>query len=226
MACIEYRHSDQAIFPAQIHDVKLAVRWLHANAYYYGVDPARFGAWGDSAGGHLAALLGTSGGVPELEGAELGYSGSSSKVQAVVDWFGLTDFTRVTPAFEFEISWPLKDEFYDEYGDRPWYIYTVATTLLLGGPVSDHLELARQANPITWIDPTDPPFYIMHGDIDTIVPVEQSQILADALVGKVPVTLQRDAWRWHSPSDQGGDGYGPVTVSQALAFFDSVLHGR
>jgi acetyl esterase/lipase len=227
MACIEYRHSDQALFPAQIQDVKLAVRWLHANANAYGIDPARFGAWGDSAGGHLAALLGTSGGVPGLEGADEGYAAYSSRVQAVVDWFGLTDFTQVEPAFEQQISWPIPDQFYQDYGQRPWYVYTVATTLLLGGPVSEHLDLAHQANPIAWIDPADPPFFIMHGEIDTIVPVAQSQILADALAAnRVPVTLVRDSWRWHSPSDPGGDGYGPVTLEQALAFFDTVLHGR
>jgi acetyl esterase/lipase len=226
MACIDYRHSDEATFPAQIWDVKQAVRALRAYAPWYGLDPARFGAWGDSAGGHLAALLGTSGGVAELEGSG-GYLGYSSRVQAVVDWFGLTDFTQVKPAVETQMTWPIPNDVWAANQGLPWYTYTVVTNLLLGGPVSQHLDLARQANPMTWVDPTDPPFFILHGEQDTIVPVEQSQILADALgASGVAVTLIRDDWRGHSPSDRDGSGYGPQTIEQAVSFFDTVLHGR
>jgi acetyl esterase/lipase len=227
IACIEYRHSQEAVFPAQIYDVKRAVRWLRAHAAYYGIDPEKFGAWGDSAGGHLAALLGTSGDVKELEGP-YGYISTSSKVQAVVDWFGLTDFTQVEPAFVEAISWPVPYEVWATYNEKPWYLYTVVTTLVLGGPVSQHLDLARQASPLTWVDPTDPPFLIVHGEADTIVPVQQSQFLSDWLgANAVPVTLVRDSWRGHSPSDQGGENwYGAATIEQALAFFDRYLHGR
>jgi acetyl esterase/lipase len=207
--------------------VKRAVRWLRAHAATYGLDREKFGAWGDSAGGHLAALLGTSGGVKELEGP-YGYTSYSSNVQVVVDWFGLTDFTRVEPAFVQNIEWPVPDKVWENYHQKPWYLYTVVTTLVLGGPVSEHLDLARSANPITWVDPTDPPFLIVHGEADTIVPVDQSQILSDALgTNAVPVTLIRDSWRGHSPSDEGNPNwYGAATIEQALAFFDLYLHGR
>src|SRR5262249_35630047 len=99
VASVDYRLTSQAgqwgaepvIFPAQIHDVKGAVRWLRANAATYNLDPARFGCWGSSAGGHLAALLATSGDVPALEGTVGGNAGFSSAVQACADFFGPTD---------------------------------------------------------------------------------------------------------------------------------------
>ncbi|MEO6846005.1 MAG: alpha/beta hydrolase, partial [Chthoniobacterales bacterium] len=89
MAC-EYRSDKESKWPAQIEDCKLAVRWLRANAAKYNVDPNRIGVWGGSAGGHLAALLGTTENHPEFEGSG-GYPGVSSKVQAVIDSFGPTD---------------------------------------------------------------------------------------------------------------------------------------
>ena len=94
IASINYRLSHQAIFPAQIHDCKAAVRWLRAHAAGYDLDGARVGAWGDSAGGHLVAMLGAAGDVPELEG-DLGNLEHSSRVQAVCDWYGPSDFLRM-----------------------------------------------------------------------------------------------------------------------------------
>ena len=90
VAAINYRFSQHAIFPAQIQDCKAAIRWLRANAQKYGLDSDHFGAWGSSAGGHLVALLGTTAGVKELEGPG-GNADQSSRVQAVVDWYGPTD---------------------------------------------------------------------------------------------------------------------------------------
>src|SRR5574338_458156 len=94
LASVEYRLTDRAPFPAQIHDVKAAVRFLRANAARFGLDPERFGAWGESAGGHLAALLGTTSVRGELEGDE-GVTGVSSRVQAVCDWYGPTDLLKI-----------------------------------------------------------------------------------------------------------------------------------
>jgi acetyl esterase/lipase len=180
VACINYRLSDEAIFPAQIHDVKAAVRWLRAHADLYILDTDRFGAWGDSAGGHLSALLGTSAGVPELEG-EGPHLEESSAVQAVCDWYGPTDFFAVRPAFTESVD-RADAALFDRYGDRPWFEYTLATTLLLGGPAVERDDLARMANPITHVDPDDPPFLIVHGESDSIVPPTQSNLLADALM--------------------------------------------
>ena len=93
MASINYRLSQHAVFPAQIEDCKAAVRWLRAHAAEYHLDPNRFAAWGSSAGGHLAAMLGTTGDVKEFEVGE--NLGVSSRVQAVVDYFGPTDFLQM-----------------------------------------------------------------------------------------------------------------------------------
>src|SRR5687768_12543691 len=95
VASINYRLSGEAQFPAQIHDCKAAIRWLRANAKEHGIDADRIGVWGSSAGGHLVALLGTSGDVKELEG-ELGNAGVSSRVQAVCDFFGPAELSSVT----------------------------------------------------------------------------------------------------------------------------------
>jgi acetyl esterase/lipase len=96
VAAINYRLSQHAIFPAQIHDCKAAIRWLRAHAAEYRLDPKHIGVWGSSAGGHLVALMGTSNGVADLEG-QLGHPEQSSDIQAVVDWFGPTDFLTVGP---------------------------------------------------------------------------------------------------------------------------------
>jgi acetyl esterase/lipase len=164
VASISYRFSAEALFPAQIHDAKAAVRWLRANAAEYGLDPARFAAWGASAGGHLAALLGTSGGVAALEGT-LGNQNRSSRVQAVIDFFGPTDFLKMDAA---------GSKMHHDAPDSP-------ESKLIGGPIQQNAEKAARANPITYVSADDPPFLIMHGDRDPLVPHDQSRLLHEAL---------------------------------------------
>ena len=94
---ISYRLTREAIFPAQIHDCKCAIRWIRAHAGKYGFDPKRIGVWGSSAGGHLVAMLGTSGGVKELEGRG-GWADEDSRVQAVVDFYGPSDLLAMADA--------------------------------------------------------------------------------------------------------------------------------
>jgi acetyl esterase/lipase len=159
VASINYRYSRQAVFPAQIHDVKAAVRYLRANAKMYNLDPDRFGAIGASAGGHLVALLGTSGGVKELEG-DGKYLDTSSAVQAVCDIHGPIDLVKYS-------------SFLPEG--------TNVVTRLLGGDTGDKKDLAVRASPITYLDKADPPMLILHGDKDTGVPVTQSELFSDAL---------------------------------------------
>jgi acetyl esterase/lipase len=159
---INYRLSDQATFPAQLHDVKAAVRWVRANADELGVDPERVGVWGHSAGGHLAALLGTTGDQPELEGTS-GSPGFSSRVQAVIAVSPPTDFLEI-PA------------------DWPYVEPRRATEKLVDGPLEERRELVRLANPIAHIRPGMPPFLIIHGADDEIVPVQQAVKLYDGLV--------------------------------------------
>lgn len=174
VASIDYRLSQDAKFPAQIHDCKAAVRWLRAHTREYGLDAAHFGVWGSSAGGHLVALLGTSGGVAELEGDE-GNRDQSSRVQAVCDWFGPTDFLKMHD-FPSQIR--------HDAPDSP-------ESLLIGGPIQQNREKAVKANPITYVSKDDPPFLIMHGDQDPLVPINQSELLRDALrKAGVQVTFQ------------------------------------
>jgi len=158
VASVEYRLTGEAVFPAQINDCKGAVRFLRANADKYGLDPNAFGAWGSSAGGHLVALMGTAGDANELEGDVGGNAGVSSRVQAVCDWFGPTDFTVMRTA-----------------GSRS------PVTMLLGGPPDEKADLARQASPVRHVSKDDPPFLIVHGDKDRLVPLSQSVRLDEAL---------------------------------------------
>jgi acetyl esterase/lipase len=160
VASIGYRLSQEAIFPAQIHDCKAGVRWLRANAGRYGLDPGRIGAWGASAGGHLAALLGTSGGVGDLEG-ELGNLAASSRVQAVCDFFGPSDFARMN----------------DERGIMDHDAADSPESQFIGGSVQSCPHLVARANPITYVSAGDPPFLMVHGGADRTVPPNQSELL-------------------------------------------------
>lgn len=223
LACIDYRPTDIATFPAQINDVKAAIRWLRANYGRYHFDGNHIGIWGDSAGGHLSALAGTSGNVPEVEGS-IGIPNVPSNVQAVVDWYGPTDFNAIPLAFNEPIPNPMRDDFWLRYKDHPWYGITYAVTLLLGGPVGEHQDLVRLANPLTWIDPTDPPFLVYHGEPDNVVPVSQSDMFVSALQGNgVGVEYVRPGDRGHTWADPGGAGYSPWLIDMTLGFFDRVL---
>ena len=167
VASINYRLSHHATFPAQIHDCKAAVRFLRKNAQRFGLDPEKFGVWGSSAGGHLVALLGTSGEVSELEG-DLGTVGVSSRVQAVCDWCGPTAFLKMNKQAgatgKINHDAPKSPE-----------------SLLVGASIQDEPEKTRKVNPIEYVSSDDPPFLIMHGDQDRLVPFQQSQMLNDAL---------------------------------------------
>jgi acetyl esterase/lipase len=184
VAQVGYRLSQEAKFPAQIQDCKAAVRWLRANAAQYHLDPNKFAAWGSSAGGHLVALLGTSGGVAELEGDDNDLK-ESSRVQAVVDWFGPTDFLHIGDA-ESDIQHTAPDS---------------PESKLIGGPLLENKDMAAKASPITYVSKDAPPFLIMHGDRDRTVPFNQSELLYAALKkAGVDVTLV--------PMKGAGHGFG------------------
>lgn len=206
VASIEYRLTDVAKFPAQIEDCKAAVRWLRSKAKLYNLDGTHVGAFGPSAGGHLVALMGTAGEVKELEGTE-GNLDYSSRVQAVCDFFGPTDLTVITEQFKaMPVKSVLDHEAPDSFAGR-----------LLGGPISQNKDKARAANPITYITKDCPPFLIMHGDHDQLVPVGQSEILRDALQkAGVEATLVI--------VPNAGHGFGGPKVQQTvLDFFDTHL---
>jgi acetyl esterase/lipase len=164
-ASVNYRLSGDARFPAQIEDCKAAVRWLRSHALEYNLDPDHFGAWGTSAGGHLVAMLGTAGDTREFDVGE--NLGSSSRVQAVADYFGPTDFLQMD-------AHRLPNGMAHDPPGSP-------ESTLIGGPLQRNKEKAARANPITYITANAPPFLIAHGDRDPLVPHHQSELLEAAL---------------------------------------------
>jgi acetyl esterase/lipase len=202
---VGYRLSGEAIWPAQIHDCKAAIRWIRANAEKHNLDPERIGVWGSSAGGHLVAMLGTSGGVEELEGKLGPHTDADSRVQCVVDYYGPSDLLTM--------------------GDYPSNMKHNAPdspeSKLVGGPVQETKEVARAASPVTYVSKDDPPFLIVHGDADMTVPYNQSERLDAALekagVGSTFITVQ-------------GGGHGGFRSDELLRrvglFFDKHLRGQ
>ncbi|HEU5031782.1 MAG TPA: alpha/beta hydrolase [Spirillospora sp.] len=161
VATVDYRHSLEAPFPAQLHDVKAAIRYLHRFRAELGIDTRRIGLWGESAGGHLAALAGLTAGSGDHEGTE-GVRGESGTIAAVVDWYGVSDLRPL-------LSRPLPPGLEDL--PDPF-------TSLLGGadPAS-----ADAASPVTYAGPSAPPFLLVHGTGDRVVPFSQSERLAALL---------------------------------------------
>ena len=171
---VNHRSSRDAIFPAQINDVKAAVRFVRAKADEYQIDPSFIGITGYSSGGHLSAFTGTSNGVGpfsvgvehmDIEGKVGKFTSTSSKVDAVVDWFGPTDFQVMDSCGSTMVH---------DAVDSPESVF-------IGGPIQENDDKCTLANPITYVDPNDPPFLIFHGDKDPLVPHCQSEMLYEVL---------------------------------------------
>jgi acetyl esterase/lipase len=205
VANVEHRHSKEAKAPAQVQDVKAAIRFMRANAEKYNINPQRIGIWGDSSGGHLAALVGTSDGVAFFmtEDNQL----QSSSVQAVVNFYGPTDFTQMN-------KYPTQIDHDAE--DSP-------ESLVIGGPIQDpkYRTLVQAYNPITYIskDKQLPPFLLVHGDRDAAVPFNQSVLLYTALRD----TGQDVTFYKIKGADHGGRIWTPVVLNIVLDFFDKHL---
>jgi acetyl esterase/lipase len=198
---VGYRLTGEAVWPAQIHDCKAAIRFLRANAKKYHIDPDRIGVWGASAGGHLVAMLGTSGGVRELEGAG-GNADQSARVTCVLNWFGPTDLVA---------AW--KDP------NVPDNVKALLTTLL-GRPAAENLDALAAASPVKYVSADDAPTLTMHGTKDPLVPLAQAQILHDALKkAGVDSTLVI--------VEGAGHGFGgPAVDARVRAFFEKHLRGK
>ncbi|WP_302117998.1 alpha/beta hydrolase [Allorhodopirellula heiligendammensis] len=202
VASIGYRLTGQAPFPAQIEDCKAAIRWLRAHADEYHLDPDRVGVWGSSAGGHLAALIGTSGGFEAFDVGE--NLDQSSGVQAVCDFYGPTDFNVfvTTPRYEGHAA-----------AGSP-------ESKLIGGLVLENPEKVRRVNPITYVDENDPPFLIVHGRQDATVPLNQSKLLFETLK-KAEVSAH---FHTIDGAGHGGIGFHDPSVSEMVRnFFDEYL---
>ena len=167
VATIDYRHALEAHFPAQLHDAKAAIRYLRAHADVLGIDTTKIGVWGESAGGHLAALVGLTGQHAALEGA-IGVLHQSSAVDAVVNWYGVADLALQ----------PREGRTPEIMAKLPPEMLTPPEELLAGG--NDDHTLAV-ASPISYVTPAAPPFLLVHGTTDTVVPYGQSEVLTKAL---------------------------------------------
>ncbi len=165
VASINHRSSFDAVFPAQIHDVKAALRFIRGNAKKYKIDPSFIGITGSSSGGHLASMAGTTSHNEKMEGNVGNFMQFESHVDAVVDWFGPTDFLLMDICGSKIV--------HDDVNSPE--------SRLIGGAIQENKEKARAANPISYISPKTPPFLIIHGMIDLTVPYCQSKVFKIAL---------------------------------------------
>jgi len=214
VVAINYRLSWEALFPALVHDVKAAVRWVRANARKYSFDPERIASWGGSAGGYLSSMLGSSAEIPKLEDLSLGNPDQASSIQAVVDWFGPTNFLRMDEQLAASGLLP-----------PPGFRHSEANSpesLLLGQMITQIPEKVAAANPETYIRPGAPPFLLQHGTKDPVVPVQQSIEFAAKLrsvLGDDRVILEL-----LEGAEHGDEMFEtPENVSRVLDFIDSIL---
>jgi len=204
LASINYRLSDEAPFPTPIYDIKASIRFLRANAKKYGYRSDKIIIWGSSSGGHYAALIGTTNNDKELEGTIGNYLNESSSVQAILDFYGPTDFLTI-----LKQSTP-----------HGLDVRVPALKLLLGKPVEEVPELARKASPVFQVDSTDPPIFIVHGDQDPQVPVNQSlELMAAYKKNNLEFQMEIIPGAAH-----GGDAYGKKELMETMnKFLKSVL---
>lgn len=201
VASISYRLTDAAQWPGQINDCYAAVRWLRQNANMYGLDPDRIGAFGSSAGGHLVALMGT---------RSAGEESVSSRVQAVCDWFGPADLLTMPPNVVRE-GWS-----YEQVSQSNG-------ALLLGAPVPDSPDLAKDASALYQISSDDPPFLIMHGSEDPGVPLAQSIRFHNALK---KVGVDAELFVVEGAGHGGPEFKSEEVEAKVLEFFERTLKRR
>ena len=212
---VEYRLSSEAIFPAAVQDIKTAIRFLRAHAVEYRLDPAKIAVWGGSAGGNLAAILGASGGDAYLEGANLGNPEQSSRVQAVVDWFGPIWFSTMDAEFKAlgQTSVMAVNSNADSFESR--YLGQTIGTVAAE-------PLVKLASPLSYVDVKDPPCYIQHGTADRLIPITQSRNYADKLAS----VIGRDKVIYEALPGAGHGGEEFTTeanLTKILAFLDKYL---
>ena len=204
LASVDYRLSIEAKFPAPIHDIKAAIRFLRTTAEKYGFRSDKIIIAGSSAGGHLAALVGVTNNDKALEGEVGKFTEASSSVQAIIDYYGPTNFTTI-----------LKQSTPHGVGVRG-----PALALLLGNTVDNAPEIAKLASPALQVDSTDPPLLIFHGDQDIQVPINQSHELVGAYKrNKLTVHMEIVHGGGHSESPY----FDPVYQKVAEGFLRDVL---
>ena len=206
-ASLDFRQSIEAPFPAQIHDIKAAIRYLRANAAQYGYRSERIAIGGASSGGHLAALAGVTNGERELEGNTGEYLDRSSSVQAIVDYSGPSNLVTLL-------------EHRTPSGQR---VHESAVGRLLGGGTPDQTRArAESASPVNHVDRGDPPLLLLHGDQDQEIPIGQAQELEQAYA-KLGLDVQLRVVRG---AGHGGHAfYSPAQLDAVLAFLRRTIGG-
>lgn len=157
-ASLDFRQATEAPFPANVYDIKAAIRFLRAKAADYGYRTDKIAIGGDSSGGHLAALIGVTNNEKDLEGSEGEFPEQSSSVQAILDYYGASDLMTI-----LRQSTP-----------HGLSVREPALKLLLGALPDDVPDLAKQASPVAHVDEHDPPLFLLHGDQDPQMPVNQA----------------------------------------------------
>jgi acetyl esterase/lipase len=199
VASVDYRLSSDARFPAQIHDIKAAIRFLRGHSREWGIQSKNIVIAGDSAGAHLAALVGVSNGNKELEGEIGNYRSQSSDVQGIISFYGAANLTTILSQ-----STP--------HGLK---VRIPALELLLGGQPTNVVDLARLASPVFHVDRADPPLLLFHGDQDPQMPINQSHELHGAYRSvKAPVEFEVV----HGAGHGGAAFYTPERLALVKAF--------
>lgn len=204
LASVEFRQSTEARFPAMVHDIKAAIRYLRANAKAFGYSADRIGISGASSGGHLAALVGVTNGVAELEGTLGEHTDVPSDVQAILVYFGASNLTSIL----------------DQSTPRGIEIRVPALERLLGGVPADVPDVARLASPVFHVDESDPPLLLLHGDQDPQMPINQAHELHGAYKA---AGLDAELDVVHGAGHGGADFYNEEHWARAEAFLRRVL---
>lgn len=213
---INYRMSGEAIFPALVHDMKAAIRWVRANAEAFQFDPDKIAVWGGSAGGWQTLMAGVSEGIEELDDSSLGNAEYSSAVQAVVSWFPPTNFLLMDTYLEASGLKPTPGP--DHSGPKS------PESLILGAPIEEIPEIVRSANPETYVRAGLPPMFIQHGSADSTVPYQGSLTFACKLAaanGQNNVTYEILLNAKHGHEEPLFNT--PKNLEKLFAFIDAVL---
>jgi acetyl esterase/lipase len=204
IASLDFSPASKAVFPGQIHEIKAAIRYLRAEAPRHGYDARRVGIMGASSGGHLAAVVGTTNGNKELEGTLGDHDGQSSNVQAIVSYFGASNLTTIlkqsTP-FGLNIREP-------------------ALKRLLGAAPTENEAIAKLASPVFQVDRTDPPLFMLHGDQDPQMPINQSHELEGVYEKQ---GLAANLIVVHGAAHGGDAFFAPHNIERVAEFLDSHL---
>ncbi|MEP7322387.1 MAG: alpha/beta hydrolase [Saprospiraceae bacterium] len=205
LASIDYRLTVEARFPAQVYDIKAAVRYLRANAATYGYHSDKIFIWGSSAGAHLAALAGVTNGYKELDGKIGDFLSTSSDLQGIIDFFGPTDLTTIlSQSTPHGIS-----------------VRSPALALMFGKPVEQIKEELQEASPVYHVTADDPPLFICHGDQDIQVPVNQSiELYGKYRELNLPVQIEFAYGAGH-----GGKQYNdPLLIDKVDRFLKNIIN--